>query len=366
MGRRDSLVSAPLPFYHSPISLLTLGSHTNPGYLTYHKHHGDRRQETAYQQQVLEKDIVLTTYATVAAESNRGQNILGRIHWFRIVLDEAHEVRNRSTKQHQGVLALAAHHRWCLTGTPIQNSVDDLGALVTFLKVPILENPATFRKYIATPSAGNSRDRFRSLRQLLGSICIRRLRDILDLPQPTKLTRLIQFTEAERQMYNFLGTNFRNRADMAISGHGNRSLTSTALRAILELRLFCNNGPNRPSSYDTRDADEILTELQQEDKADCAYCVSHVYFISDSRSSDDDGAILLRSCRHLICRNCIPRYEGDQMKCPSCAKGDINDGVVDQLFDGGTDVFPQLAGFQLPTKIAQVLEEIIQAPHQKR
>jgi SNF2 family DNA or RNA helicase len=49
----------------------------------------------------------------------------------------AHEIRNCSTKQFQAVHGLTAQHRWCLTGTPIQNSLEDLEALISFLRVPI-------------------------------------------------------------------------------------------------------------------------------------------------------------------------------------------------------------------------------------
>lgn len=275
-------------------------------------------------------------------------------------------MRNRSTKQHQAVLGLASQHRWCLTGTPIQNSVDDLGALVTFLKVPILENPATFRKFIATPSTGTSKDRFRNLQGLLNSICIRRLRDLLDLPEPTKYTRRVQLSNAERRLYNSMGKQFRRNVDMAISGYGNRSLTSTALQAILELRLFCNNGCNKSSSKETRDGDEILTELQQEDKADCAYCMSPVYSINNSHSQDTDGAILIRNCHHLVCRNCIPHYEDDRLKCPGCAAGDSNDVIPDQSDHSSMNAGTQPMELGLPTKIERFLEDIVRPPRQKR
>jgi SNF2 family DNA or RNA helicase len=96
----------------------------------------------------------------------------------------AHDIRNPLTKQFQAVASLSAQHRWCLTGTPIQNSLEDLGALVSFLKVPILEKPPTFRKFIMNPVSSRSRGRFQNLQKLLQTICIRRTRELLNLPEP--------------------------------------------------------------------------------------------------------------------------------------------------------------------------------------
>lgn len=67
---------------------LTFHRHTYPGYVKFHKHHGQGRQDEKSQKQLLESDIVFTTYATVAAELRGGRGVLRCVRWFRIVLDE--------------------------------------------------------------------------------------------------------------------------------------------------------------------------------------------------------------------------------------------------------------------------------------
>ncbi|KAK3316035.1 SNF2 family N-terminal domain-containing protein [Apodospora peruviana] len=348
-------------------------NHAYPGYLTFHKHHGQRRQEPEYQQRLLQTDIVLTTYATVAAEAYRGQNnILGQIHWFRIVLDEAHDIRNRSTKQHQAAANLVSQHRWCLTGTPIQNSVEDLGALVAFLKVPILENSATFRKFIATPSTSKSGDRFKNLRLLLKSICIRRTRDLLNLPEPDVKIKQLEFSPAERQEYHGMHLQCRQQVDRAVSGHGKGSLNAVVLKSLLRLRLFCNNGTTGRWSSPTGDPDEILSYLQQQDRADCAYCFNPVYSINDSHETD--GGMLISDCMHLVCRNCIPQHMSRKGKsCPLCVAGNTNRGdseIMSQLQDEDGSfsravILPQSTTTQFPSKIQKFLEDVLLHPHRK-
>ncbi|KAF5652542.1 DNA repair and recombination RAD5C [Fusarium sp. NRRL 25303] len=238
----------------------------------------------------IQMSIVFTTYAALAADASRGS--ISKIHWFRIVLDEAHDVRNRRTNQFKAVAALSAKHRWCLTGTPIQNSMEDLGALVSFLRVPVLENAPTFHKFITSPAmSSSSKDRFKNLRTLLETICLRRTRDILPLIHPVQCVREVWLTNSERQDYNNLIQEGKTQLDMITSGHSKRKVSSVVLQSILKLRLFCNNG----KSIDNQqfevtglpsDPDEALAYLQQHDRNICAICSVTIYSIDNSDKTD--------------------------------------------------------------------------------
>jgi DNA repair protein RAD5 len=63
------------------------------------------------------------------------RNALCGLTWDRIVLDEAHRIRNKKTKLHLAALTLEGRFRWCLTGTPLQNRASDLEALLGFLGI---------------------------------------------------------------------------------------------------------------------------------------------------------------------------------------------------------------------------------------
>ena len=57
------------------------------------------------------------------------------VNWLRVVLDEAHKIRSRKTRMFKACNALVSKSRWCLSGTPVQNRLDDLYSLFCFLKL---------------------------------------------------------------------------------------------------------------------------------------------------------------------------------------------------------------------------------------
>ena len=54
--------------------------------------------------------------------------------WYRIIIDESHNIKNRNSKSSKACADLMAKHRLCMTGTPMMNSVDELYPLLRFLK----------------------------------------------------------------------------------------------------------------------------------------------------------------------------------------------------------------------------------------
>ncbi|CVK84371.1 uncharacterized protein FPRN_01930 [Fusarium proliferatum] len=346
--------------------------HTYPGGLSCHRHTGTQRHKEVHL--MYQKSIVFTTYATLAADSFRGS--LSKVHWFRIVLDEAHDIRNRRTNQFKAVIALSAKHRWCLTGTPIQNSMDDLGALVSFLRVPVLENAPTFHKFITSPATSSfSKDRFKNLRTLLETICLRRTREILPLKPPVTHVREILLTDSERQEYDNLIQEGKTELNKITSGHSKRKVSSVVLQSILKLRLFCNNG----KSIDNQqfevtglpsDPDEALAYLQQHDRNICAICSVTIYSIDNSDKTD--GGRFIFTCCHLFCRTCMPQYRNRKSPCPACQEeGEPQLPGVRSIQDQqmGTGTGGQISGSspidKYPSKLLCLLDDIRQHNTQK-
>jgi SNF2 family DNA or RNA helicase len=113
-------------------------------------HGTDRERKKAN----LEKfDLVIASYATLLADSNKGQkkNGLMSVNWARVVCDEAHVIRNSSSKTFEAVCELQRCYTWCVTGTPVVNSVDDLFANLKLIQCEPLNDKTWWKKLIQTP-----------------------------------------------------------------------------------------------------------------------------------------------------------------------------------------------------------------------
>lgn len=285
----------------------------------------------------MNSDIVLTTYATLTADSS-SKSILHSVQWFRIILDEglirplyplhqieaygeaAHSIRHQNTKQFRSVVTLSARHRWCLTGTPIQNALTDLGALVRFLRVPQLDGASDFHSHVAGPIEKRSLAGLQRLRALLQCICIRRTKDLLNLPEPIERIEPINLTDEECNRYRQIGEEHRKAIDEAINRRNPPDASSGLFRAILRLRMFCNTGLFGASVLDCHKEDEGLSLLEQGDQAVCTYCSCDVSSVAEKDSSSS-GSFL--SCSHLLCLDCLTQNKTssrskNRVRCPVC------------------------------------------------
>ena len=92
----------------------------------------DGPKRTKEKNDLLAHDVVVCPYSVTHSKTS----VLGLVHWDRIILDEAHEIRNRQTRTFKCVNGLKSPIRWLVTGTPIFNSMDDFVTLCAFLGIP--------------------------------------------------------------------------------------------------------------------------------------------------------------------------------------------------------------------------------------
>ncbi|KAI1777215.1 SNF2 family N-terminal domain-containing protein [Hypoxylon cercidicola] len=280
--------------------------HVVPGTLHYYKYHGPNRCLPLSTK--LPYHIVLSTYGTIAADSRSGGGALHSFKWYRLVLDEAHVVRNWSTKQFKTVMELEAAIRWCMTGTPVQNNLQDLASLVRFLQVPLLEDASVFRRHIIGGKKtlnGVPKPNFEKLKLLLGSICLRRSTSVLSLLAVTFTTCRPDLSPEERKAYNDLALACKTSIDeLTCHQHTERRGNRPILEALLKMRIFCNQGLDVRIGGEAAllEVDERFSLLQENEEAFCVYCNAYI------DAMDIEETIYITQKQGLVCVECAPRY----------------------------------------------------------
>ncbi|KAH8892451.1 hypothetical protein GQ53DRAFT_861762 [Thozetella sp. PMI_491] len=340
--------------------------HLLKGSTKYYKYHGEDRHTAATTLQ--DCDIVFTTYGTIISDASRRKGILGDFKWYRLVLDEAHVIRNSSTKQFQAIANISAHIRWCITGTPVQNKLEDLGSLVRFLKVPELEDMSTFRRHIignAKSMRESLEHNYENLKYLLGSICLRRSKTVLDLHGLESEVCRLHFTAAESAEYHRLKLALEQCFKAARHGKKPKGkLFKNILDAWLQLRLFCNHG----STYTTihrRTEEEILALSQQTGENRCVFCSCDIVSIEQ----DDKGCwVQITECQKFICVGCAPRYRAELnrhsrhgRKICSLCQGEHKERPLEASQAQTTDA--PFKEDQRPSKLIKLTENLRQYQH---
>lgn len=246
-------------------------------------HHGPSR--TKRSADLLKYDVVITTYQILASEHANSSDAddgikIGcyGVHWYRVILDEAHSIKNRNAKSTQACYALKSHYRWCLTGTPMQNNLDELQSLIRFLKIKPYSEMAPWKEQITGPMKnGRGALAMRRLQYFLKSCMKRRTKDVLkkegalnpggkatkggEAPKFRIVERKVEtvvahFDERERKFYNRLADRAQSRLDEMMGGEKTDYIGALVL--LLRLRQACNH-PELIGSNVKNDKDALTT-----------------------------------------------------------------------------------------------------------
>lgn len=134
-------------------------------------HHGPGRAGKRELKGVVEKaDVILTTYGTAV----RDIEALTETQWGKVVLDEAQTIKNPASETAQQLRRLEAHSRVVLTGTPIENGLGDLWALLDFTNPGLLGDRATFVAQLSRTAGAGRSTAEEALRTLNGVLVYRR------------------------------------------------------------------------------------------------------------------------------------------------------------------------------------------------
>ena len=202
-------------------------------------HHGsDRLQEENFVAQARASDMVITTYSL----AHRDRDLLTRVEWGRVVLDEAQYIKNPGAKQSQAVRAINADKRVALTGTPVENRLSELWSIMDFLNPGYLGSAGGFRQRF---SVGIERYRDRAkLEQLKGLVrpfVLRRLKSdptvVADLPEKVESKEYCPLSSEQAALYEQCVQRMLAEVERS-EGIQRRGLV---LSALIRLKQICNH-----------------------------------------------------------------------------------------------------------------------------
>jgi superfamily II DNA or RNA helicase len=179
-------------------------------------------------------DVTLTSYATLRNDIET----IGARHWDTLVLDEAQNIKNAESQAARAAFELQARFRITLTGTPVENRLDELWSQFHFLNPGLLGGRQDFQERYARPiSEGDSRAVDR-LRGRLRPFLMRRLkREVArDLPPRTEVVLRCILGDRERELYDAIRAATQRDVLERLQAGGN---VLAALEALLRLRQAC-------------------------------------------------------------------------------------------------------------------------------
>ncbi|KAM9522862.1 chromodomain-helicase-DNA-binding protein 5-like isoform 8-T8 [Salvelinus alpinus] len=175
--------------------------------------------------------VLLTSYELITID----QTILGSINWACLVVDEAHRLKNNQSKFFRILNGYKIYYKLLLTGTPLQNNLEELFHLLNFLTPERFNNLDGFLEEFADIS---KEDQIKKLHDLLGPHMLRRLKaDVFkNMPSKTELIVRVELSPMQKKYYKFILT--RNFEALNSKGGGNQV---SLLNIMMDLKKCCNH-----------------------------------------------------------------------------------------------------------------------------
>jgi superfamily II DNA or RNA helicase len=177
-------------------------------------------------------DITLTSYALLRIDADA----LGAVKWNCAVLDEAQAIKNPDSQVARAAYALHAAFRLTLTGTPVENRLEELWSQLHFLNRDLLGSRTHFEERYARPIAAGEPGVAAELRERLRPFVLRRLKSEVapELPPRTEAVLHCELSDAERAVYDTVRA--ATRSDIVARLQSGEGSVLEALEALLRLR----------------------------------------------------------------------------------------------------------------------------------
>jgi hypothetical protein len=207
--------------------------------LSVHVHHGaERLTGEEFRAVAAGAHLVLTTFGLAL----RDRHELAEVAWHRLVVDEAQAIKNSAAKQSHAVRSLSVPHRIALTGTPVENRLADLHAIMEFASPGLLGSAEAFKRRFATPiERDGDTEAAARLRRATGAFVLRRVKTdpsiISDLPEKVEMTVLCNLTKEQAALYQAVVDDMLRQ----IAGASGMNRRGLVLATLTKLKQVCNH-----------------------------------------------------------------------------------------------------------------------------
>lgn len=202
--------------------------------LTHRIYHGDKRTVD----DLKEARLIITSYALLRLDLKD----LKAIEWHRVILDEAQAIKNPDSQAARAARELKANHRLVLTGTPVENRLEELWSLLEFLNPGML---GSRRAFDALYTTGGGRDNdartVARLRARVQPFLLRRLKQDVarELPGKTEVVLKARLTREERKVYDAVRVAGRKEVEQLLRTQGKGRSKFQLLEVLLRMRQAC-------------------------------------------------------------------------------------------------------------------------------
>ncbi|KAJ3639673.1 hypothetical protein Zmor_003017 [Zophobas morio] len=211
-----------------------------------------RQYEWSYEgSKRLKFNAILTTYEIVLKD----KAFLGSLSWAVLLVDEAHRLKNDDSLLYKALMEFDTNHRLLITGTPLQNSLKELWALLHFIMPQKFQTWEDFEKdHEHASTKGYSR-----LHKQLEPFILRRVKKDVEKSLPAKVEQIlrVEMTTVQKQYYKWILTKNYNALRKGVKGS-----TNTFLNIVIELKKCCNHALlTKPTEYESSNTQEDQLQL---------------------------------------------------------------------------------------------------------
>lgn len=205
-------------------------------------------------------DLVITTYGTARVDID----VLKQHQFNYIILDESQSIKNAGSQSSKAVRLLRSKYKLVLTGTPIENGVQELWSQLSFVNPGLLGNLNSFNERFVTPiEKGKDEFKMQQLKAIIKPFVLRRTKDQVakDLPEKTEQIIYCEMTDEQAEAYETTKSYYRNEILKSVSEIGVSRSHFTLLKGLTRLRQIANHPilANKDYEFGSGKFDEVLS-----------------------------------------------------------------------------------------------------------